>query len=162
MSFGHALYYPHINLTNKNWIKHALLFWDNISRIVPDSVEPSDSEDIITIKNESKFIKDYRPEIWDTSEAFHSFSQELRPILESDAFFNDRFFRRHRERRDYDMHYRNRKSFFSVSISSSFLTSAFSLLPFNSSDNVRSQPSLISSTVFFEILIKSHICKNCE
>ncbi|MBB4802535.1 MULTISPECIES: DUF6236 family protein [Flavobacterium] len=119
MSFGHALYYPHINLTNKNWIKHALLFWDNISRIVPDSVEPSDSEDIITIKNESKFIKDYRPEIWDTSEAFHSFSQELRPILESDAFFNDRFFRRHRERRDYDMNYRNRKSFFSDIVQSS-------------------------------------------
>lgn len=119
MSFGHALYYPHINLTNKNWIKHALLLWDNISRIVPNSVEPSDSEDIILIKNESQFINDYRPEIWDTSQAFHNFSQELRPILESDAFFNDRFFRRQREHRDYERDFHNRRSFFSEMVQSS-------------------------------------------
>ena len=56
MSFGHALYYPHINLTNKNWVKHALLFWDKISRIVPYSVETEDSEDIIRIKDETDFI----------------------------------------------------------------------------------------------------------
>ena len=101
MSFGHALYYPHINLTNKNWVKHALLFWDNISRIVPQSIEPSDSEDIIKIKYESGFIKDYRPERRDTSYAFQDFSRELRPILESDNFFNDRFFERERHIRNY-------------------------------------------------------------
>ena len=113
MSFGHALYYPHINLTNKNWVKHALLFWDNISRIVPQAVDPSDSEDIIKIKFESGFINDYRPEIYDTSNAFQDFSRELRPILESDNFFNERFFERERNRRHYTRDYHDRRSFFS-------------------------------------------------
>lgn len=118
MSFGHALYYPHINLTNKNWVKHALLFWDNISRIVPQSVEPSDGEDIIKIKYESGFIKDYRPETRDTSSAFRDFSRELRPILESDNFFNQRFFERERHRRNYSRDYQNRRRFFSDMVQS--------------------------------------------
>jgi Family of unknown function (DUF6236) len=119
MSFGHALYYPHINLTNKNWVKHALLFWDNISRIVPQSVEPSDNEDIIRIKHETGFINDYRPERWDTSHAFQDFSRELRPILESDRFFHDRFFERERHNRNYDRDYQNRRRFFSDMVQSS-------------------------------------------
>lgn len=119
MSFGHALYYPHINLTNKNWVKHALLFWDNISRIVPQSVEPSDGEDIIKIKYESGFIKDYRPKRWDTSQAFQEFSRELRPILESDNFFNDRFFERERHRRNYTRDYQDRRRFFSDMVQTS-------------------------------------------
>lgn len=94
MSFGHALYYPHINLTNKNWIKNALLFWDKLSQIVPQSVDPEDGEEIIKIKSESGFINDYHPERWDTSHAFQEFSRE-RPILESDSSFNDRYFRIH-------------------------------------------------------------------
>lgn len=118
MSFGHALYYPHINLTNKNWVKHALLFWDNISRIVPHSVYPSDSEDIIKIKYESGFIKDYNPERWDTSHAFHNFTNELIPILESDSFFHDRYFRRERFARHYERDYRERRRFFSELVQS--------------------------------------------
>ena len=119
MSFGHALYYPHINLTNKNWVKHALLFWDNISRIVPQSVEPSDGEDIIKIKYESGFIKDYRPERWDTSHAFQEFTRELRPIIESDHFFHDRFFERERHRRNYERDYHDRRRFFSEMVQTS-------------------------------------------
>ncbi len=119
MSFGHALYYPHINLTNKNWIKHALLFWDNISRIVPQSIEPSDSEDIIKIKYESDFIKDYRPEHWDTTHAFQEFSRELQPIIESDNFFNDRFFERERKRRNYTRDYQDKRRFFSNMVQTS-------------------------------------------
>lgn len=113
MSFGHALYYPHINLTNKNWVKQALLFWDNISRIVPQSVEPSDSEDIIRIKYESGFINDYHPERWDTSHAFQKFTYDLRPILESDSFFHDRYFERKHHRRHYTRDYSERRRFFS-------------------------------------------------
>lgn len=113
MSFGHALYYPHINLTNKNWIKHALLFWDNISRIVPHSVDPTDSEDIIKIKYESDFIKDYRPERWDTSETFNKFAENLKSILESDRFFNDRYFRVAGQNRNYNRNYREKRHFFS-------------------------------------------------
>jgi hypothetical protein len=87
MSFGHALYYPYIHLTNKNWLKYALLYWDKISRIVPVSVNPSDSEDIITIKSEIGFIEDYAPDSWDTSntmrkflERFHNDIDELHHI----------------------------------------------------------------------------------
>lgn len=73
MSFGHAIYYPHINLTNKNWLKYALLFWDKVSRIVPKAVSPSDSEDVIKIRSEVGFIEDYHPESWDTAQAARDF-----------------------------------------------------------------------------------------
>ncbi len=73
MSFGHALYYPHINLTNKNWLKYAVLYWDKISRIVPSSIQPTDSEDIIRLRSELDFIKEYRPEPWDVSRAAQEF-----------------------------------------------------------------------------------------
>lgn len=118
MSFGHALYYPHINLTNKNWIKNALLFWDKLSRIVPQSVDPEDSEEIVRIKSESGFINDYHPERWDTSHAFQEFSRELRPILESDSFFNDRYFRTHQEHRNYQRDFSHRRRLFSESVRS--------------------------------------------
>lgn len=73
MSFGHALYYPHINLTNKNWLKYSLLYWDKISRIVPASVEPTDSEDIIRVRSELDFIEDYSPDPRDVSQAGKDF-----------------------------------------------------------------------------------------
>lgn len=113
MSFGHALYYPYINLTNKNWVKHALLFWDNISRIVPQSVEPMDSEDIIKIKEESGFINDYYPERWDISHTFYDFSRELKPIFESDRFFRDRYSEQEYHHRQYRRDFQNRRRFFS-------------------------------------------------
>ncbi len=108
MSFGHALYYPHINLTNKNWLKHAFLFWDKISRIVPSSVRPSDSEDVIRIRYETGFIDDYSPESWVVSNTFHSFSEFLENFIHSDRFY--RHFRRHRFY-DWEREYRHRRRF---------------------------------------------------
>jgi hypothetical protein len=119
MSFGHALYYPHINLTNKNWVKHALLFWDKISRIVPQSVEPSDSEDIIRMKSDFDFIEDYHPKPWDTTNTFHDFSNELRTIIESDQFFNERYFVMDPHRRNYMRDYENKRRFFSELVQTS-------------------------------------------
>ncbi|MGB7509998.1 MAG: hypothetical protein WBP54_01770 [Pelodictyon phaeoclathratiforme] len=119
MSFGHALYYPHINLTNKNWVKHALLLWDKISRIVPSSVEPADNDDITSIKYHTGFIEDYHPEKHDTSNAFNEFSKQLRNILESDRFFHDRYFERERQGRHYMRDYYERRSFYSEMIKSS-------------------------------------------
>jgi len=119
MSFGYALYYPHINLTNKNWIKHALLFWDRISRIVPQSVEPTDNKDIIRLKNEIGFIDDYKPDIYDTSRASHDFFQEVRPIIESDQFFNERYFERSRQQRNYLRDSQDRRHFFSEMVQTS-------------------------------------------
>ena len=37
-AFTRALYYPHIDIANSGWLKTAVLFWDSISTIVPESV----------------------------------------------------------------------------------------------------------------------------
>jgi hypothetical protein len=89
MSFGHALYYPHIDLRNKNWLKFAFLFWDKISRIVPEGVQPSDDEDIIRILNETNFIDNYSPDPWDVSVTFSSFSHILENLLHNpESYYN--------------------------------------------------------------------------
>lgn len=36
-AFSNALYYPSIDIRNSDWLKTALLFWDSISTIVPES-----------------------------------------------------------------------------------------------------------------------------
>ena len=36
--FSNALYYPHIDIRDSNWLKTAVLFWDSISTIVPSSI----------------------------------------------------------------------------------------------------------------------------
>jgi len=38
MGFTKALYYPTIDITNAEWLKNAILFWDEISTIVPFSI----------------------------------------------------------------------------------------------------------------------------
>lgn len=119
MSFGHALYYPHINLTNKNWLKHAMLFWDRISRIVPYRLDPQDDEDIIRIKETTDFIQDYHPESWDTSDTFHRFSKIIEHLIHSDNFFYERY--RNSEHRQFRRHYddfRHRNRFYSEMVKS--------------------------------------------
>lgn len=37
-AFSNALYYPTIDILNTNWLKTAILFWDSISTIVPESL----------------------------------------------------------------------------------------------------------------------------
>lgn len=37
-AFTKALYYPHIDITDIAWLKTAVLFWDSISTIVPESI----------------------------------------------------------------------------------------------------------------------------
>ncbi len=39
MGFTKALYYPTIDIKNENWLKTAVLFWDEINTIVPSSFE---------------------------------------------------------------------------------------------------------------------------
>jgi hypothetical protein len=41
-----ALYFPHIEIPNVDWVKSTLLFWDHIYRIVPRSYTPSDNSEI--------------------------------------------------------------------------------------------------------------------
>ncbi len=38
MGFTRALYYPTIDIQNENWLKTAILFWDEINTIVPESI----------------------------------------------------------------------------------------------------------------------------
>lgn len=38
MGFTKALYYPTIDITNEDWLKTAVLFWDEINTIVPSSI----------------------------------------------------------------------------------------------------------------------------
>ncbi len=101
MSFGHALYYPHIDLRNKNWLKYAFLFWDKISRIVPEGVQPSDDEDIIRIKNETNFIENYSPDTRDVKNTFSSFSHVLENLFhnpELDYYLGDMKRQNHKRR----------------------------------------------------------------
>lgn len=37
-AFSNALYYPSIDIGDTNWLKTAILFWDSISTIVPESL----------------------------------------------------------------------------------------------------------------------------
>lgn len=37
-AFSNALYYPTIDVRDTNWLKTAILFWDSISTIVPESL----------------------------------------------------------------------------------------------------------------------------
>ncbi len=39
MAYTRALYYPSIDVTNELWLKNALLYWDEINTIVPNSIE---------------------------------------------------------------------------------------------------------------------------
>lgn len=39
MAFTKALYYPAIDISNEQWLKNAMLFWDTIQTIVPSSLE---------------------------------------------------------------------------------------------------------------------------
>jgi len=52
-AFTQALYYPHIDIENSDWLKTAVLFWDSISTIVPESVrnpyQHNDSEYLASI-----------------------------------------------------------------------------------------------------------------
>jgi len=39
MAFTRALYYPTIDITNEQWLKTAVLYWDEINTIVPSSID---------------------------------------------------------------------------------------------------------------------------
>lgn len=41
-----VLYYPHIEIQDKGWLKSALLLWDHVYRIVPKSYTPKDDIEI--------------------------------------------------------------------------------------------------------------------
>lgn len=38
VSQSRALYYPFIEIRNEPWLRHAVLYWDSVSTIVPESI----------------------------------------------------------------------------------------------------------------------------
>ena len=88
--FSNALYYPHIDIRNFNWLKTATLFWDSISTIVPSS----QSKPYLTCDTE--FLSDIgflRPiHVNSTSPFVVGIEDTIIELMSSPKFFNEFFF----------------------------------------------------------------------
>jgi hypothetical protein len=60
-----ALYYPFIHFKDDNWLKLSALYWDDISRVVPEKYQPEDSETVRALKGYVKVLRptDATPEV---------------------------------------------------------------------------------------------------
>lgn len=87
------LYYPTINVPRNSWLRHALLYWDEVSSIVPKSWDDRMlvelSPDIHYLIDEGQF-RPIKPEDLifkkDNWESFHQFQEEFRGIVASKEF----------------------------------------------------------------------------
>jgi Family of unknown function (DUF6236) len=87
------LYYPTIDIPRNSWLRHALLYWDEVSSIVPkswdDDILVELSPDIRYLIDEEQF-RPIKPEDLifkkDNWEAFHQFQEEFREIASSKEF----------------------------------------------------------------------------
>jgi hypothetical protein len=62
-----ALYYPHIDFLDPNWVKGMALFYENIYRIVPDNVIPNDPEELQPLLEEPAIGKMIDPSKYSVS-----------------------------------------------------------------------------------------------
>jgi hypothetical protein len=69
-----ALYYPYIHFRNDDWVKLAALYWDELSRIVPNDYATEDSD---TVRALSPVISTVRPG-WVRPEFGQSFIEFIR------------------------------------------------------------------------------------
>lgn len=89
------LYYPTINIPTTNWLRHSLLYWDEVSSIIPQSWGDRYlyelSPDIHYLIDEGQFraIKPdeliMKADNWD---AFHEFQTEFKETIQSQQFQN--------------------------------------------------------------------------
>jgi len=77
-SFGRALYYPYFTIHDVNWLKAALLYWDEISRIVPRGYAPTDPDEL---KPAGEFILSLDPQPY-TEQAEVSFGHRILPLFD--------------------------------------------------------------------------------
>jgi hypothetical protein len=57
MAFTKALYYPWIDIRNEGWLKNALLYWESIQTIVPESInKPYSTKTALEFYNEGLLI----------------------------------------------------------------------------------------------------------
>jgi hypothetical protein len=89
LSFGRALYYPHIFPQNRRWLRTAALYYDGISRIVPADFLPTsyDRHNGVELERDFEelsavgFIRDEHPERY-LNEVGNSFLDFLIPLLD--------------------------------------------------------------------------------
>jgi hypothetical protein len=87
------LYYPTIDIPRTSWLRHAVLYWDEVSSIVPKSWEDNIlvelSPDIQFLMSEGHF-RPIKPEDLifkrDNWEAFEQFQREFQEIVSSKQF----------------------------------------------------------------------------
>lgn len=73
------LYYPHIEIPDTNWLKSALLLWENVYRIVPTSYHPSDSDEVKSAVDAGlvRSIKLERQDLVGVTKKFEKFLKNL-------------------------------------------------------------------------------------
>ncbi len=86
--FGRALYYPHINFQDQNWLKFAALYYDGIDRIVPsdDLIEEVDLIERINdtaTSEETLFVRSIRPGYY-ADEIAHGFIEYAKKELSNE------------------------------------------------------------------------------
>ncbi|MES2748412.1 MAG: DUF6236 family protein [Bacteroidota bacterium] len=102
------LYYPTIDIPRNNWLRHSLLYWDEVSSIVPKSW---DGDFLVNLSPEIHYLMDegqfrpIKPEDLitkaDNWEQFENFQEEFREIVSSAEFMN---FVNRRQSRSFRIH----------------------------------------------------------
>lgn len=73
-----GLYYPYIHFRDDAWLKLAALYWDEVGRIVPASLEADDSDVVKRLQDELGFIRNIRPDHDATYRAGETFLKFIR------------------------------------------------------------------------------------
>jgi hypothetical protein len=81
------LYYPHIYQISENWLRQALLYWDEIGSIVPQGYEEiqSYSSDLAYLKSEGEF-RPFRTDDVQREDKSANFVNEIIDLTLSDEF----------------------------------------------------------------------------
>jgi len=58
---GHALYYPYLQFGDESWVKTAALYYEGLTRIVPQDYETNDSETVRRLIDGCEFVRDHDP-----------------------------------------------------------------------------------------------------
>jgi len=80
LAYGRALYYPHINFRDENWIKTAALYYEGLNRIVPENYLTNDAEIIAQLNEREEFIRNINPR-HQAEEIAHDFLEFARQEL---------------------------------------------------------------------------------
>lgn len=85
------IYYPTFEVENPNWLKFALLYFEHLKPIIPDSAHPHLSQQYQMLLNESDFLKPYVPEYPDSIGPSLDAIGEIERILKAPDRYTDLF-----------------------------------------------------------------------